>query len=84
MARGLHPGQVGGSMSVSGLPRLSFQGGLLGMRRSSQLCLWGKTSSCQIGGKVTGGFWNFPFNNYMDYLSLKQKHLFSVQYLFNV
>lgn len=34
-----------------------------GAGTESTLVFGEKASSCVIGGKVTGGFWNFPFKN---------------------
>lgn len=82
VVHGLYMSQVGGSMFMLELPKTNFQWAPLGTRGSSQLCLWGKTSSCKIGGKATGGFWNFPFNNYMDYICHWNTNTFLQSYIY--
>lgn len=82
VVRGLYMSQVGGSMFMLELPKTNFQQGPLGTWDSSQLSLWGKTSSCKIGGKATGGFWNFPFNNYMDCICHWSTNTFFQSYLY--
>lgn len=49
---------------------------------SSQLCLWGKSSSCKIAGKATGGSRNFPLNNNIDHICHWSTNTFSQGYIY--